>query len=242
MNGTAIRSEPPPRAARQTAPPIRPMVSGTSLTTSAGARSRSRNVRPRSSKGFGGRRGATASLGSPGGPSGERSKSWPSRLAPVIPSTVAWCIFTKSATRLSGSPSTSSISHSGRSRRSWVLQNSPANSASWRSSPGGSSTMRRRWRSTRRSGSSVQYGRPRFRGTVDRRWRIGAIPGKRASSMAVMRSNGSPGPMVAVSRMSSPQTCICIVGVSHDRNIASRPPNCSMFRDHHPSDAPRSCL
>ena len=50
------------------------------------------------------------------------------------------------------------------------------------------------------------------------RWRIAGIPGNLSSSRALMCSYGSPSLSTGLSRIISPHTCICIVGVSQDKN------------------------
>ena len=90
--------------------------------------------------------------------SGSRSNKMPSSSAPETPSTVLWCILATRAILPPSSPSTNHISHSGRSRWSWRLSTSAANSASSRIPPGEGRAARRRWLSMSKCGSSTQIG------------------------------------------------------------------------------------
>ena len=104
-----------------------------------------------------------------GGGSGSRSKSAPRSSAPETSSIVAWCILATRAILPSWSPSTTHISHNGRSRCSCRLATSAAKSASSRMPPGEGRAARCTWLSISNSGSSTQAGCPSRRGTSTNR-------------------------------------------------------------------------
>ena len=105
-----------------------------------------------------------ASTGSGGGASGSVVHSFDIRLAPVTPSTAAWCTFVITAMRppfwasVPAMFSMTHISHSGRVRSSGSDAMCPAISDSSVRPPGDGSPMRCRCRSTSKSLSSTHTG------------------------------------------------------------------------------------
>ena len=82
-----------------------------------------------------------------------------------MPSTMQWWILKTSAQRPPSSPSTSHVSHSGRSRSSGSDISRPIRRQNAASSPGAASAVWRRWYSRSKCGSSTQTGRPSSNGT-----------------------------------------------------------------------------
>ena len=106
---------------------------------------------------------------------GVRSRNAASTEAPLTPSRMAWCTLATSAVRSPSSPSTTCISHSGRSGSSWRLM-TPATKASSSACPPGEGRLARlRWSSSSKSGSSTHTGWCSPKGTRSARWRSGGI-------------------------------------------------------------------
>ncbi len=163
-----------------------------------------------------------------GGGAGSRSKSWASNSAPETPSMVQWWIFVTTAICPPRNPSTMYISHSGLARSSWRLQTSPTNRANSSTPPGAGSAEWRMWYSMSNAGSSTQYGWPRRKGTSTSRLRkIGASSKRELTSSRILSKEYPPG-TVDGSKTAAIETCMCRLGVSRYRNVASSPVSCSM--------------
>src|SRR5436190_1588355 len=98
--------------------------------------------------------------GSIGWGTGERSNSTVARSTPATPSIRAWWVLVISAKRLSASPSTNQVSHSGLERSSRWEKIRAASASSFGSSPGSGSAVWRTWYSRLKDGSSTHSGRP----------------------------------------------------------------------------------
>ena len=82
------------------------------------------------------------------------------RSTPETPSTSAWWVLLISAKRLSSSPCTRYISHSGLERSSCWEKRRPVSIASWSSSPGAGNEEWRTWYSRFIRASSTHTGLP----------------------------------------------------------------------------------
>ncbi len=100
-----------------------------------------------------------------------RSTSRPRSSTPPTPSVTEWCTFITTAARPPSKPSTTNVSHRGRARSKLDCAIGPTKSRSCRSLPGAGTTMRRRWKSTSKSGSFAQRGGAIRNGGASTRWR-----------------------------------------------------------------------
>ena len=113
---------------------------------------------------------------------GVRSRKAANTDAPLTPSMMAWCTLATSAVRPPSSPSTTCISHSGRSGSSWRLMTTATNASSSALPPGEGRLARLKWSSSSKSGSSTHTGWCSPRGTRRARWRNGVIWCSRCSN------------------------------------------------------------
>ena len=128
-----------------------------------------------------------------------------SRSAPVTPSMVEWWILVTKPTLPFSRPSRRCSSHSGRLRSSGMLAMSATTSASSRMVPGDRTAPRWMCVSRSKSGSSIQTGWPRSKGTGTSRRRKGGSRCSRVRMMWTMRSNEKPSPSDG-SRITTPTT------------------------------------
>ena len=104
---------------------------------------------------------------------GDRSRKAARTEAPLTPSRMAWCTLATSAVRPPSSPSTTYISHNGRSGSSGRLITEATNASSSACPPGDGRLARVRWSSSSKSGSSTHTGWCSPKGTRRARWRNG---------------------------------------------------------------------